>query len=113
MSTINKYYFHEVVIRRGKDSISGKRSYIATGTIDCHLQRADDRNSAIDTQLYGATHKLWCDVSIDIKDGDIVYSYNSDTHMEGTRYLVVAVRIDGVDWAINQHKEVVLKEYND
>ena len=107
MGEINKYYFHEVVIRRGVDSVGGKRSYVATGTIDCHLQRADDRNSAADIQIYGATHKLWCDISIDIKDGDLVYD------SAGKRYLVVAVRIDGVDWAINQHQEVILREYND
>ena len=107
MPTINKFYFHEVVIRRGKDSTGGKRSYVSTGTIDCHIQRADDRNSAIDVQVYGATHKLWCDISIDIKDGDKVID------SAGNEYLVVAVRIDGVDWAINQHQEVILRQYND
>lgn len=108
MGTINSYYFHSVVIRRGVD-IAGtdKRQYVATGTIDCHLQRADDRNGAIDAQLYGATHRLWCDVSVDIKDGDKVFD------SDGVEYLVVAVRVDGVDWAINQHKEVILRKYND
>jgi hypothetical protein len=106
MGTINKFYFHSVTIRRGVDTSGGKRRYIATGTIDCHLQRADDANGAIDNQLYGATHKLWCDVSTDIKDGDKVFDD------KGTEYLVVAVRIDGVDWAINQHQEVLLKKYS-
>ncbi len=107
MPDINKYYFHEVVIRRGKDLGSGKRSYISTGTIDCHLQRADDRNSSVDMQIYGASHMLWCDISIDIKDGDkVIDSANKE-------YLVVAIRIDGVDWAINQHQEVFLREYSD
>lgn len=107
MGSINKYYFHSVVIRRGVDTSSGKRHYVSTGTIDVHLQRADDRNGAIDAQLYGATHRLWCDVSINIQDGDKVID------SDGNEYLVVAVRIDGVDWAINQHKEVVLRKYND
>src|SRR3972149_3683845 len=108
MGTINNYYFHSLVIRRGVD-IAGtdKRHYVATGTIDAHLQRADDRNGAVDAQLYGATHKLWCDVSIDIKDGDKVFDSG------GVEYLVVAVRVDGVDWAINQHKEVILRKYSD
>jgi len=104
---INKFYFHEVVIRRSKDLGSGKRGYVSTGTFDVHLQRADDRNTAASAQLYGASHLLWCDISIDIKDGDKVI----DT--AGNEYLVMAVRIDGVDWAINQHKEVFLKQYSD
>jgi len=108
MGTINAYYFHSVVIKRGVDVPgTNQRYYTATGTIDCHLQRADDRNGAVDAQLYGATHRLWCDVSINIHDGDkVVDQY-------GTEYLVVAVRIDGVDWAINQHQEVILRKYND
>ena len=107
MPTINNYYFHRVVIRRLVDTVSGKDHYVATGTVDVHLQRADDRNGAVDAQIYGATHKLWCDISIDIKDGDLIFDD------EGTRYLVVAVRIDGVDWAINQHKEIILQKYNE
>lgn len=107
MPTINHFYFHQVTIRRGVDTSGGKRVYVATGTIDCHLQRADDRNSSVDVQLYGATHKLWCDVSINILDGDKVFDD------QGNEYLVVAVRIDGVDWAMNQHKEVILRKYSD
>jgi hypothetical protein len=107
MGTINNYYFHRVIIRRLVDTALGKNHYVATGTVDVHLQRADDRNGAIDAQMYGATHRLWCDISTDIQDGDIVFDD------EGTRYLVVAVRIDGVDWAINQHQEVILRKYND
>jgi hypothetical protein len=107
MGTINNYYFHRVIIRRLVDTALGKNHYVATGTVDVHLQRADDRNGAIDAQMYGATHRLWCDISTDIQDGDKVYD------SEGTEYQVVAVRIDGVDWAINQHQEVILRKYND
>ena len=107
MPTINTYYFHTVRVLRGKDIAGGRRSYITTGTVDVHLQRSDDANSAIDSQLFGATHKIWCDISTDIKDDDkIIDSY-------GNQYKVVAVRIDGVDWAINQHKEILLRYYND
>lgn len=108
MGSINRYYFHSVVIRRGV-TIAGtqKRHYVATGTIDVHLQPADDRNSAVDNQVYGATHRLWCDISTDIKDGDKVFDD------QGNEYLVVAVRIDGVDWAMNQHQEVLLRKYSE
>lgn len=107
MPPINKFYFHEIVIRRGVDIAGGRRHYVSTGTVDVHMQRIDDRNSSVDAQLYGASHRLWCDVSIDIKDGDKVID-SSDNE-----YLVVAVRIDGVDWAINQHKEIFLRQFND
>jgi len=107
MPSINKYYFHSVVIRRGVDVAgTNRRNYQATGTWDVHLQRIDDRNSSVTAQLYGASHLLWCDISTDIKDGDQVFDENDNV------YLVVAVRIDGVDWAINQHKEIYLQEYN-
>ena len=107
MPPINKFYFHEVVIRRGVDIGGGHRHYVATGTVDVHMQRIDDRNSSVDAQLYGASHRLWCDVSINILDGDKVID------SAGNEYLVVAVRIDGVDWAINQHKEIFLRLFND
>lgn len=107
MPEINKFYFHEIVIRRGVDTSGGKRVYVATGTVDVHLQRIDDRNSSTDAQIYGATHRLWCDISVDIKDGDKVFD------SAGNEYLVVAVRIDGVDWAMNQHQEIILRKYND
>jgi hypothetical protein len=105
--TINNYYFHQIVIRRLVDIAGGKDHYVSTGTVDVHLQRIDDRNSSVDAQIYGATHRLWCDISIDIRDGDkVIDSSNNE-------YLVVAVRIDGVDWAINQHKEIILRKYNE
>ncbi len=108
MPTINNYYFHSVVIRRCVDvGATNKRNYQATGTFDVHLQRIDDRNSSITAQLYSASHLLWCDISTPIKDGDQVVDD------KGIVYLVVAVRTDGVDWAINQHKEIYLKEYNE
>jgi hypothetical protein len=105
--TINAYYFHQIVIRRGVDIGGGKRHYVSTGTVDVHLQRIDDRNDSVSGQLYGASHRLWCDISIDIKDGDKVID------SAGNEYLVVGVRTDGVDWAINQHKELFLRIYND
>lgn len=107
MGSINNYYFHQVVIRRLVDTSSGKNNYVATGTVDVHLQRVDDRNSTVAAQIYGASHLLWCDVSTDIRDGDKVFDDDDN------EYIVVAVRTDGVDWAINQHKEIYLRKFND
>ena len=104
---IERYYFHSLVIRRVKDTGGIKQQYVATGTIDAHLQRIDDRNTVSDPQIAGASHRVWCDASTNIKEDDRVID------SQGNEYHVVAVRTDGVDWAMNQHKEVYLRIYND
>jgi len=80
-------------------------TFIATGTIDCHIQQLSDQNDSSQSMIYGATHKCWVDPAEDVKDGDDVIHDNN-------RYNVVAIDKKDYDFAMNQHRELFLKIYN-
>ena len=81
-------------------------TYTATSTIDCHIQQISDLNDSAQAQIFGATHKCWIDISEDVKDGDVVIHDNN-------RYDVVAIDQKDYSFAMNQHKELFLKIYNE
>ena len=104
--TIAGFFDRRIEIRRFKDIAGFKGSYVATSTVDGHQQRIDDRNSEVEAQIEGATHKIWVDISVDIKDGDKV-------KIDGQLYDCVATDHKDYDFAMNKHKEMFLRIYND
>jgi len=104
--TIAGFFDRRIEIRRIRDIGGDKSTYFATATVDGHQQRIDDRNSEVEAQIFGATHKVWVDISVDIKDGDIVV-------IDDTRYDVVATDHKDYGFAMNVHKEMFLRIYND
>lgn len=104
--SIHRFFTNSVVIRRlAATGNQYTRSFVATGTIDVHIQRIDESTSPAEFGVYGATHKLWCDISRDIKDGDRVFD------SQNNEYEVVAVINQGMDIANNEHKQVMLRLY--
>jgi cystathionine beta-lyase family protein involved in aluminum resistance len=100
-----KNFFNKSVVIRRLETVSGyKKNFVATGTIDAHIQRLTDEDSF---QLYGAlggTHKLWCDVAEDIQAGDRMMD------PDGEEYDVIATNKQ--DYGCNVHLEVILKKYH-
>jgi len=102
---IERYFNKSIVIQRVKDLGGIKSGFTATGTIDAHIQRVGDQNDVV-AMSFGATHKAWVDISMDVKDGDKVVDPRNNV------YEVVAVTDEGEDIAINEHKEVMLRIYD-
>lgn len=103
---IFSYYNKRVVIKKLKSAGGYKRTFAATSTIDAHLQRIDDSDLQ---QIYGVnkvSHKGWIDISIDIKEGDIIID------QDGNQYDVIGVSNRGEEIAMNEHKELLLNRYN-
>jgi len=85
--------------------VSGyKKKFVSTGTIDAHLQKITDESTFQIYGTLGATHKAWCDVDSDIKEGDKVVD------SDGNEYDVVATNKQ--DFGQNVHLEVILKKYD-
>jgi len=104
--TIEGFFDRVIEIRRFKDTAGFKGAYAATSTIEGHQQRIDDRNSEVQAEIVGATHKVWVDISVDIKDGDKM-------KIDNKLYDVVATDHKDYGFAMNRHKEVFLRIYND
>ena len=82
-----------------------KSTLHSTGTIDGHVQRIGEENDAVDVGVFGGTHKCWVDISEKVKDGDRVI-------IDDLEYEVVATSDKGQDFAMNLHKELILRIYN-
>lgn len=104
--TIGHLFNRQFIIRTLKDIGGIKNQLYATATFDAHYQRLDENTQSVAVQLYGATHKMWCDISETVKDGDQV---EDD---EGNIYQIVAVIKKEPSLAINEHLEVLLRLYN-
>lgn len=79
---------------------------VSTGTADAHLRRVDTHTDVAAVQVYGATHKAYVDISVNIQDGDDVVD------PDGNTYSVVAVIEKQPGIAINEHLEVILRKYS-
>jgi len=100
-----KHFLNKSVIILRLKAVSGhKKGFVSTGTIDTHIQRIADESSFEIYGVYGATHKAWCDVSEDIKNGDKIID------PDGNEYSVVAVNKQ--DFGMSTHLEIILKKYN-
>jgi hypothetical protein len=106
MSTIERHFNRTVVILRIKSDSGYKKSFASTGTADVHLQRLDEQASSQVMGVYGATHRAWIGIDEDIKEGDQVRDDLNNL------FTVISVTDDGRDFAINEHKEVLLKIYS-
>lgn len=106
ISTIQHLFNQAIIIKRLKPTSGNKTHMIATGTADAHLRRIDLQSDANAFQVYGATHKAYVDISVDIKEGDTVVD------PRGTIYSVVSVIEKEPDIAINEHKEVILRKFS-
>ena len=103
--TIQHYFNTAIIISRIRDTAGLGSEYQATATYDVHMQRAGETNDVV-AMNFGATHKAWADITIDVKDGDKVED------PRGNVYDVVAVTDEGEDTAINEHKEIYLRIYD-
>ena len=104
--SIYHYLNKSIIIKRLKSKGGNKRGFNSTATIDAQIQRIYDIDTA---QIYGvniATHKAWVDISEDIKEGDIAVD------AEERQYDIVGVINRGEDYAMNEHKELILALYN-
>ena len=66
-----RHFFNKSIVIKRLSSVSGyKKKFVSTGTIDAHLQKITDESTFQIYGTLGATHKAWCDVDSDIKEGD-------------------------------------------
>jgi hypothetical protein len=103
---ILRFFDDEVVVRRLKNVDSTRRSFQATATADCCIQ---DLSREARQQLNITSEKVWVAwfrIDAEIQEGDI-----AERTTDGKRYLVHEISIK--DYGINQHKEVILLEYNE
>ena len=105
MSTIERHFNKSVVILRLSLTSGYKRTFISTGTIDAHIQRLDEKAGIESWGVQGATHRAWVGIDYVIKEGDKIRD------PQGNEYIVLTVLDDGRDFAINEHKELILKIY--
>jgi len=105
--TIARFFNKTFIIRDLHDTGGIKEQLTATGTIEGHYQRLDEHTDSIEFSVYGATHKLWCDINTKIKKQDDIEDE------DGHHYTVVAVIKKEPDVALNEHLEVLLRIYND
>lgn len=103
--SISHFFNKSIIIKRLK-AISGyKKNFVSTGTVEAHLQKITDESDFQAFGVLGATHKAWCSIDMDIKEGDKV------TDPDSKDYEVVATNKQ--DFGDNVHLEVMLKYYND
>jgi len=106
MPTIQRFYNRTVTIRRYNAGSAQRDFSTVTASQETHIQR-DTSTPTIDR--YGADaaiYTAWMDVDADIKHGDMVV----DT--DGLVYKVTGVIKQGQDTAINEHKEVFMRQYD-
>lgn len=100
---ITRFFDRTIAVKRMNTST---QTYCATSTIDCHIQQLSDQNDSIAIANYGATHKCWIDISMDVRDGDKVIH-------DGNEYQVVAIDKKDYGFAMNEHRELFLRYYNE
>lgn len=105
MSTIEHHFNKSVVILRLSQTSGYKRTFVSTGTIDAHIQRLDEKAGIETWGVQGATHRAWIGIDQIVKEGDKIRD------AQDNEYLVLTVLDDGRDFAINEHKELILKIY--
>jgi len=92
-----------VVIRRLQTVSGSLKNYVATATIDMHIQDITEEESQQFYGAYNATHKAWIDIDQGIQDGDKVID------ADGVEYEVVNINKKTYAFAINKHVELILK----
>jgi len=107
--SIKDYFNKKIAVYRLSDSGDATRPYAIsfgnTGTIEAHIQRIEDGDTLDTYGVQGALWKAWVDVDTDIKEGDEIMDRGDN------RYTVIAVNKLELSFHINNHLELILKEY--
>lgn len=103
-----EHFFDKSVVIQRLSTISGNRKrWVATMTIDMHIQSASDSDDLEYYGAYSASHKAWIDVDVEVKEGDRVVDSN------GFHYEVTNVITKDYGFAMNVHREVFMRLNND
>lgn len=103
--SIEHYFNQAIIIRRLADLGSGKYGFVATGTVDAHIQQRDNIPTNSGEYAIGEiTHQAWVDINSNIKYGDKVIDQNN------VEYDVLGINEKGRGVAMNEHLEVWLSE---
>lgn len=101
-----EHFFNKSIVIRRLSAISGyKKNYVATATIEAHIQKITNEATFAAFGILGATHKAWCDLDSVVAEGD------KEIDPDGNEYEVVAVNQQ--DFGGQPHLEVILKKFND
>jgi len=102
--------FDELITIRRADTISGYRK-IYNATVSTSVQGAIQALSDVKTaQIGGAlgqTYKGWVGIEKDIREGDKIQTG------KGNVFKVISVVPKSYDYAVNQHKELILEKIED
>lgn len=103
--SVEHYFNQAITVRRLADIGSGKFNFVATGTVDAHIQqRTNIPNASGEYGVGDVTHQCWVDINSNIKYGDKVIDPNN------VEYDVLGVNEKGRGTAMNEHLEVWLSE---
>lgn len=106
MSSITHFFDDTIVIKRLKTVSGNRKNYTATLTIEGHIQVLSSKFQRDEAQYYGAfgaTHKCWVGAESTAQEGD------KAVDSKGYIYDVVIVNEKTYGFAMNVHKELILK----
>lgn len=106
MAAIDKYFDKSIIIYRARTTTGFKKNLMATATIDAQIQRIQDTDTLEIYGVQGVLYRAWIDISDDVKEGDTIQDE------DGNRYSAIAVEYLNQDFAMNEHKEVIMEEYH-
>lgn len=104
---ISHFFDKSVVIRRLSTVSGNRKTWVATMTIDMHIQSASDSDDLEYYAAYSASHKAWVDVDFDVHEGDQVVD------SDGFHYEVTNILQKDYSFAMNVHQEVFMRLNND
>lgn len=102
---IERFFDENIVIRRLRTTTGQKKTFQATATVEAHIQESSPEARQALGILEERAWVAWMDIESDINEGDRV------TGADGMIYTVREVTIK--NYGINEHKEVLLEEFNE
>lgn len=103
---IQDWFDKTIVVYRPKTVSGYKKNTVSTGTVDVHIQRIEDQDTLDAYGVQGVLYKGWVDVSEDVREGDVVQDNL------GNRYSVIGVNKLESAFTVNDHLELIMKEYH-
>jgi hypothetical protein len=103
------FWFKNTVIISRMTAVSGDRIALLTATttaVACHLQPLDPEKTALASGVYGKTYRIWCDISVNILEGDQLRDENDN---------IYKVRKGGVksrSFGSIEYKEILIEKVN-
>lgn len=101
MPTIHRFFTHQFIVKRMRDTGGLGRSVQATATVAGHVQEWDRQTRQVMGVLEERAFEGWFDVETDIKEDDIVYDVLTGEHWQAREVTKKA-------YGINQHLQVML-----